>query len=43
MKEKIEKWYTHHLWSLDMVKQAVNKKVITPEEFKEITGLDYEE
>ena len=40
MKEKIMKWYPK-LWTLDMVRDAVIKKVITEEEFKEITGQDY--
>ena len=40
MKEKIKKWYPK-LWTLEMVKNAVEKGVITAEEFKEITGEDY--
>lgn len=43
MKEKIAKWYKFNLWTLNMVKDAVAKNVITAEEFKEITGQDYEE
>ena len=40
MKEKIMKWYPK-LWTLDMVRDAVEKRVISAEEFKEITGKDY--
>ncbi len=41
MFEKIKRWYPK-LWSKAMVKNAVKKGVITKEEFKEITGHDYE-
>ena len=40
MKEKIMKWYPQ-LWSLKMVRDAVIKRVITEEEFTEITGQEY--
>ena len=40
MANKIKKWYPR-LWKLDQVKDAVIKKVITAEEYKEITGMDY--
>ena len=40
MKEKIKKWYPK-LWTIKMVRDAVEKGVITPEDFKEITGQDY--
>lgn len=40
MKEKIAKWYPK-LWNLNMVRNAVVKGVITPEEFEEITGEVY--
>ena len=40
MANKIKKWYPR-LWKLDKVKDAVIKKVITAEEYKEITGEDY--
>ena len=40
IKEKIKKWYPK-LWTLDMVKNAVVKNVITAEDFKEITGEAY--
>ena len=42
MKEKIAKWYRQGLWTKAMVKNAVKKGVITKDEFKEITGHDYE-
>lgn len=41
MKEKITKWYKQGLWSVDMVRNAVQKSVITEEDFTEITGKDY--
>jgi hypothetical protein len=37
MKEKIKKWYTQGLWSIDMVKNAVKKNVITTEDYIDIT------
>lgn len=40
MKEKIKKWYPK-LWTLEMVKNAVIKGVITKDEYREITGEDY--
>ena len=40
MANKIKKWYPR-LWKLDQVKDAVIMKVITAEEYKEITGEDY--
>lgn len=40
MKEKIMRWYPK-LWSIEMVRNAVVKNVITAEEYKEITGEDY--
>ena len=41
MKEKIKKWYNMGLWSEAMVRNAVKKGVITPEDFEEITGQAY--
>lgn len=41
MKEKIAKWYTQGLWTLSMVKDAVEKGVIKEVDFEEITGKDY--
>ena len=40
MKEKIMKWYPK-LWTIEMVRNAVKKGVISANEFKEITGEDY--
>ena len=40
MANKIKKWYPR-LWKLDQVKDAVIMKVITAEEYKDITGMDY--
>lgn len=41
--EIIKKNYDRGLWNIQMVKVAVKKNVITPEQFKEITGQDYAE
>ena len=40
MKEKIAKWYPK-LWTMDMVKDAVEKGAITEAEYTEITGKAY--
>ena len=42
MFDKIKKWYNQGLWTADMVRNAVDKGVLTPEQFKEITGGDYQ-
>ncbi|WMJ90613.1 XkdX family protein [Anaerocolumna sp. MB42-C2] len=39
--ETIKKNYDRKLWSLKMVKTAVAKGVITPEQYHEITGETY--
>lgn len=39
--ERVKYYYNAGLWSLQMVKVAVRKGVITKEQFKEITGQDY--
>lgn len=31
-----------HLWNIEMLRALVDKGRITPEQFKEITGKDYE-
>lgn len=41
MKDKIAKWYKLGLWTADMVKNAVDKGIITAEDYKEITGEEY--
>lgn len=38
--EKIKRWYPM-LWSIQMVREAVEKGKLTPEEFQEITGEPY--
>mgnify|MGYP002574562956 CR=1 FL=1 len=39
--EKVKRYYDKGLWNKEMVHNAVTKKWITPEEYKEITGEDY--
>lgn len=39
--EKVKYNYEAGLWCLSMVKMAVRKGVITKEQFKEITGVEY--
>ena len=41
MKEKIAKWYKQKLWTLEMVRNAVRKGVVTAEEYREITNETY--
>ena len=41
MKERIAKWYKQGLWSKTQVANAVKKGVISPEDYREITGEDY--
>ena len=41
MKEKIKKWYPK-LWDEAKVRQAVEKGVISAEDYEEITGAKYE-
>lgn len=36
MKEKIAKWYAQGLWTAKMVHDAVDKKILTEQEYKEI-------
>ena len=38
MFEKIKKWYDLGLWTKEQVHQAVEKGLITEEEYKEIVG-----
>lgn len=42
MYQKIKRWYEYGMWTKEMVKNAVVKGKITAEEYKEITGEDYE-
>ena len=39
--EMIKRNYDKKLWNIAMVKMAVKKGVITKEQFKEITGVEY--
>ena len=41
MKEKIAKWYKQGLWTLEMVRNAVVKSVITEADYFEIIGEIY--
>lgn len=41
MFEKIKRFYDLGLWTKDMVNNAVKKNIITPEQYKEITGEEY--
>lgn len=36
MYEKIKRWYTQRLWTADIVQKAVDKGVITIEQFNDI-------
>ena len=36
MKDKIAKWYKQGLWTADMVQDAVDKGILTPDEAAEI-------
>ena len=38
MKEKITKWYKLGLWTKEMVRNAVDKGVITADDMAEILG-----
>lgn len=41
MKAKIAKWYKQGLWSASMVADAVEKGILTPADYEEITGECY--
>lgn len=41
MYEKIKKFYDLGLWTKEMVRDAVDKGIITEEEYAEITGEPY--
>ena len=41
--EKVRYYYRNGFWTLKMTRNAVVKKWITAEEFKTITGHDYDE
>ena len=40
--DTIKFFYDHNLWDISKVHKAVEKGRITAEEYKEITGEDYE-
>lgn len=40
--EKVKYYYDNGLWNIGRVKKAVAKGWITEEEYKEITGEDYQ-
>ena len=39
---KVKKWYDMGMWGAEAVKNAVKKGWITADEYKEITGEDYD-
>lgn len=39
--ERIKYYYDAGLWSIPMVKKAVQKGIITKEQYTEITGNEY--
>ena len=39
--ETIKSNFDKHLWNITMVRLAVRKGVITPAQFKELTGENY--
>lgn len=41
MFEKIKQWYNQGLWSIEMVKNAVKKNIITTENYIDITNHLY--
>lgn len=40
--EKVKRYYGMGVWTRTMVYNAVTKGWITPEDYKELTGEDYE-
>lgn len=42
MFEKIKKWYSMGLWTEEMIRNAIDKGVITEEEYNEILGITKE-
>lgn len=41
MKDRIAKWYKQGLWTIRMVRSAVEKGVISAEDYEEITGESF--
>lgn len=40
MKDKLARWYRQGLWTAEMVQEAVEKGLITPEDYVEIVGAE---
>lgn len=40
--DKVKQYYDWGLWTAEMARNAVVKEKITPEQYKEITGLEYQ-
>lgn len=40
--EQVKEWYDFGQWGIERVRNAVVKYWITPEEFEEITGEEYQ-
>lgn len=38
MKDKIAKWYKQGLWTKEMVRNAVDKGILTEDDFNDIVG-----
>lgn len=43
MKQKIKEWYQCGVWAEAMVRKAVEKGVLTEDDFEDITGHPYSE
>ena len=41
MRAKLEQWYKQGLWTRDMLRDAVQKKIITEFQYAEITGEEF--
>ena len=41
MKEKIARWYAQGLWTAVMVRNAVEKGILSAHDYEEITGEKY--
>lgn len=43
MYEKIKKWYRQGLWTAEMVRDAVDRGILTEDEYKTIVEVDAHE
>ncbi len=43
VKEKILSWFNSGLWTADMVAEAVERKIITADDYEYIIGEEYKE